>query len=490
MKKNAKALIGCAAALVVAGGAYAAVMLTGGDEAADTSSSEVTSVIDEASVPTALFAYDKADVEYVSVSDGQNELFKGYPDGKDEDGNILFTIEGIEKLDVNRTLTASLLTRASELQSDSTAEKNPADLAKYGLEKPVLEITVKTGKEEKTILVGDASPVDGETYCMEKGGDAVYLASTNALSVFMNQKENFISTTLLEAPAEDAYPKIESVNVDRADLDYDILIEYDKSADEGDTTSGSLATHYMTQPVFAYLDAEKSQTTTHGMFGLTAKSIIAACPDEDTIAGTGLAEPFCTVTMKTDEQGEHVLKIGDKLELDGASYYAVTFDDNDVIYAVSADDLVWTTVSPGDITSRLIFGVYVWDIGKLDINVNGGESVSFKGSGTGKDDYVVTKNGEDCDSERFRKFYTFLLETSAEEFVLDEEPSGDPIVSIELETQNGRTKQDVDFYESDGKMVLISVNGSPCFKCRRAYVDLLIENLEKFDTAEEFVMNW
>ena len=85
---------------------------------------------------------------------------------------------------------------------------------------------------------------------------------------------------------------------------------------------------------------------------------------------------------------------------------------------------------------------------------------------------------------------TFLLKTSAEEFIIDEEPQGEPMVTVYLETQDGNTKQTVEFYKSEGKKTLISVNGVPCFKCRTAYVDLLIENLSKFDTSEEFIMNW
>ena len=85
---------------------------------------------------------------------------------------------------------------------------------------------------------------------------------------------------------------------------------------------------------------------------------------------------------------------------------------------------------------------------------------------------------------------TRLLKTSAEDFVMNEEPQGDPLVSIYLETQDGETKQTVEFYKSEGKKVLISVNGTPCFKCRSAYVDLLIDNLSKFDGSEEFIMNW
>jgi len=138
----------------------------------------------------------------------------------------------------------------------------------------------------------------------------------------------------------------------------------------------------------------------------------------------------------------------------------------------------------------MIFGTYVWDIAKLEINVTGGESVLFTGSGTSLEDYEVTKNGEKADAKRFQEFYQYLLKTSAEEFVIDEQPQGEPTVTIELETQDGKTKQTVEFYKADGKKSLIVVNGVPCFKCRTAYVDLLIENLGKFDSTEEFVMNW
>ena len=211
---------------------------------------------------------------------------------------------------------------------------------------------------------------------------------------------------------------------------------------------------------------------------------------DDEIAASGLDKPSCVVTMKTDAPEEYTLKIGNKLESADGTFYLAMFQDNDVIYAISTDSVCWAELQPGDITSKMIFGTYVWDIGSLKIDVADGETVSFEGSGTSADDYKVTKNGKECDTERFRSFYTFLLKTSAEDFVIDEEPTGEPVVSIELETQDGSTKQTIEFYRTDGKKALISVNGTPCFKCRMAYVDLLIDNLAKFDTDEEFVMNW
>lgn len=83
----------------------------------------------------------------------------------------------------------------------------------------------------------------------------------------------------MKSPAEDSYPNVEEISISRTDLDYDIVLDYDESADNEDEKSGTLATHYMTEPIFAYLDVEKSQDATHGLFGLTAQSAVSANPE-------------------------------------------------------------------------------------------------------------------------------------------------------------------------------------------------------------------
>ncbi len=490
MKKNVKALIACVAALAVVGGGYAALVLTDDKDGNSTSSSESAAETEEVSVPIPIFEFERADIKSVLVKNSEGE-YKGIPVGEPaEDGTVTFTIEGLEDLDINTTLTSSLLNSCSALNTDSTVEEAPSDLSKYGLDKPLMEVTVKTADAEKTLLIGEVSPISGETYCMEKGSKAVYLVSTSNVSVFANNAESYISTTLLEEPAEGSFPNVEEIKIDRTDLDYDIVLAYDKSSDDDSSKSGTLATHYMKEPIFAYLDAQKSQDATHGLFGLSASSVMTAHPTADEIVASGLDKPFCTVTMKTDEQKTYTLKIGNKLDSDSGSYYLAMYGENDVIYAISAENLLWASLKPSDITSKMIFGTYVWDIGRLEIKLDNGEMVSFEGRGSSAEDYTVTKNGNKADAQRFRNFYTFLLKTSAEDFAYGEEVSGVPVALIELETQDGKTKQTIEFYKTDSKKALISVNGVVSFKCRMAYVDLLIDNLAKFDTDEEFVMNW
>lgn len=493
MKKNVKALIACCAALVVVGGGYAAVMLTGkAPDSSSTSSVADSNISNEpiAVIPDSILSFEKTDITSISVTN-QNGGYEAVPTGKTNDSDFPeFTVKGIEKLDINTTITASLLNSSSALGCDDVIEENPENIEKYGLSSPQAEVTVKTSSETKKLIIGSESPTSGETYCMIDGENTVYLAATSSLSVFTNAKENFLSTSLIPAASDGNNPTPQTITIERDDLDYDIVLELDESKSESEKGSaGTMATHYMKEPVFSYLDVEKSQDATQGFFGLSAYSAVYAYPTQEQKEGLGLDKPFCTVSMTTTDGESHTLKIGNKMNMSDGDYYAFMLDDVEVIYAVSAENLCWAVITPGDITSKMIFGTYVWDIGKLEINVNGGENVLFTGSGDA-DNYQVTKNGVKCDSKRFQDFYKYLLKTSAEDFVIDEQPKGEPTVSIELETQKGTVKQKVEFYKADGMKSLIVVNGTPCFKCRTAYVDLLIQNLSKFDTTEDFVMNW
>ncbi len=487
MKKNIKAVIACVAVLVVAGGGYAALMLM--EDKTETPSS-VASTEPMAVLPEAILSFEKTDITSVLVKN-QNGEYEGVPTGETgEDGCPVFTVKGIEDLDVNYTIIASLLNSASGLSCDDVVEENATDLEKYGLAKPQAEVTVKTASDSKTIFVGNESPTSGETYCMIDGENTVYLAATSSLSVFMNTKENFITTLLIESSADGNNPIPQTITIERTDLDYDIVLKVDETKSESDSSAGTLATHYMEEPVFSYLDVQKSQDATQGFFGLSAYATIYAHPTTEQISGLGLDKPFCTVSADIPDGEDYIIKIGSKVDIAEGEYYAVMFNDIDVVYAVAAENLSWAEITPGDITSKMIFGTYVWDIGKLEININDSENVLFTGSGTSLDDYELTKNGEKADAKRFQEFYQYLLKTSAEDFVIDEQPQGEPTVSINLETQKGTVKQTVEFYKSDGMKSLIVVNGVPCFKCRTAYVDLLIENLSKFNTDEDFVMNW
>ena len=143
MKKNIKAVLACTAALVIAGGGYAVLMLTGANE--DSGNSSTSSIAENSiSVPTELFSFEKTDIISVSAENAGGG-FEALPVGKPaEDGTVTLTIKGLEDLDINYTLTSSILNSSAALSSESTVEENASDLDKYGLTNPQAKVTVKS----------------------------------------------------------------------------------------------------------------------------------------------------------------------------------------------------------------------------------------------------------------------------------------------------------------------------------------------------------
>lgn len=184
MSKNVKMLIAAVAALVVIGGALTAVLLINKNSEEDTeldASSLVDNLLDDEEKNAVMLNPQKAeDLKEVQISN--TDKFKVYPiaDKKDETDSG-YTIEGYEDIPLDKGYISTLVNNACELSADQLVEENPADLSKYGLEKPVSEVVMcyQDGTEFQ-FSVGDASPMDStQTYCMTEG--KVYLVKTSLM---------------------------------------------------------------------------------------------------------------------------------------------------------------------------------------------------------------------------------------------------------------------------------------------------------------------
>ena len=164
-------------------------------------------------------------------------------------------------------------------------------------------------------------------------------------------------------------------------------------------------------------------------------------------------------------------------------------NDVDMVYAVAADKCPWATITPTGLASKLVFTTYVWDISELEVTIDG-KQVSFVNSGTDKDTAAITKDGKSVDTERYRLFYSFLLQTAAEEVVLGDVPAGTPDAEIHYRTADGKEDRTVAFYQIDDFNCYIAIDGQLSFQCRTAYLEALKHNMEIFDTEEDFQTTW
>ncbi len=504
MKKQAKGIIALSALLAaMLGGGYAFMKLSPDEEGDKNGTTQPSLIATEAEGQGTVLVSDGSEnavVKSVRVKNNDGELKVIMKDAPTEETGATYTIEGYEDLNVDTSMVSTLANNGNGMQSESIIARDCGEFGKYGLDKPSAEVemTFESGKTVK-FYIGDELPSGSSNYVRVDGSNDVYAVSSSTLANYSKTVKDFISKTILEKPDDENYPIINSLKIERSDIDYDILLEYDKDSEKAHS-GGTSATHKMIEPAESYLAVENSTDITNGMFGLSASDIhVLNCTEAD-IADAGLSEPFCKVTMDCDNGSKYVLLLGEIFTDDSGSKcsYAM-LDGGKVIYTVSPDNAKWLTVQPIDIASRLMITSYVWNITELSVS-GGGESAEFIIQPKDPDnipenptaeDNLVHMRGEEFDSERYRQFYSFLTGTNAEEFALGEPvPSGEPMATIKYTDSFSGKTMTYEFYDDSVMRALIVVNGESKYYCTKSYVNTLIENIKRIGTGEDYIKNW
>lgn len=505
MNKTTKSIIGLSVAVVVLGGGLTALMLTepkdkeNSEESSVSTSEESSEAYGEGIVLIQDEKNEESDIKEVTVKNSTNSLHVVMKSPTTEESAATYTLDGYEDIPLNTALVGTLANNARNMVTGSIVDENCENLSKFGLDSPQAEVEVKfqTGTVKK-FSIGDETPTKSETYVMLDGENTVYTVATSYLANYSKTLDDFVDVVILEEPPEESYPKINSLRIEREDIDYDILLEYDKSSDDGKYSGGTSATMVMVEPTDAYLTVERSEDVTNGMFGLQAEGIYSIHCKESDIAEAGLKEPFCRVTMDCDDGNSYVLLMSEPFTDDNNKKccYAM-FEDGNIIYTVDTEDAKWSTVMPIDITSRIMIGSYVWNITDMSVKTADMseefviEPKDKNADNTKAEDFSVTRNGEIFDSERYRQFYGFLINASAEEFALDAEiPNTAPAVTVEYTDSYMKKTIKIEFYDNTALTMLIAVDGKSKYICSKSYVDTLIENIKRIGTGEDYITTW
>ena len=511
MKKQVKGIICLSAALAVLGGGFAYLKLTEPQGEESSSSSELSyptstegagiTIVSDSEEEGAELGTVKSAV--VKNAEGEIKVKMDQPADSEAGTAATYTLDGFEDVTVNTAMVGTLVNNGNGLESSALIEENCKDFAKFGLDKPQAEVELKyeSGNVRK-FYVGDTAPTGSGYYVRAEGNDTVYTASTSLLANYMKPLKDFIESTVLESPAEEDMPRIDKLTIERDDLDYDIVLEYDKNSEDS-YSGGTSSTHKMTSPVETFLSGDKSGTVISGMFGLYSKDIYAVHCKESDIAGAGLNEPFCKVTMKCDNGKSYVLLLSEFFtdENGEKSCYAM-MENGKVIYILSDSNAQWLTVMPDEIASRIMIASYVWNVRDLKVKCSDGGSAEFKAEPLDKDkevkdlkaeDFAVKKNGEDFDAERYRKFYAFIISANAEELVLDKDikvPEDEPMAEVSFTDAYDNKEYTYQFYDDSVMNALIVVNGECKYYCSKSFVNTLMDNVKRLDTGEDYVTTW
>ncbi|MDD6269886.1 MAG: DUF4340 domain-containing protein [Oscillospiraceae bacterium] len=496
-----KKILGLAGGCVLIAGLSAAVVLVSRQQAAEESSSEaeisaaVTTVDPQDLVLSAQSADNVASID-VENSTGSFVVVRTQKADEATDTSVAFGVKGWEELPTNTALISTLANNMASLTASSVVLEDCSDMDKYGLGSDAAKGTIHFDDGSSFAFRIGSSVSDGENnYFAIEGDDTVYAVKTSLTANYSNSADSFLSLVMLNAPAEEEYPIVNYLTINREDMDYEIKLSYVQDANN-ENTGGTASNHEMVSPIPAYLSVERSTDVITGMFGASAAKILKTYPEKKDLSEYGLDTPFGTAVMDCDDGNSYTLNIGDKFtETDedsgtSKSYYPVMLEGVDVIYAMAEDKCVWASVTPTDLASSLVLATYVWDIDKLTLSAEGMEDMEFDITGNDKTDAAVKLNGKSVDTERYRKFYTFLLQTTAEGTAIDEKPVGEPEAVLYFHTKNGKKEQEICFYRQDSYTCLITINGISSFRCRSSFIDTLKENMSIFNTDKDFIMSW
>ncbi|MDR0974194.1 MAG: DUF4340 domain-containing protein [Ruminococcus sp.] len=489
MSSRTKGIIAGLAVLLVLGIAAAIVLINKPPE--DSAPAETTAAPAEV---TSRLVYDIDPTKIMSILITNEKGF--YEIARfDIEGQAVWSVEEYASLPLDNNFIISVMNSAAKFTAARIVTDTPSDLSTYGLESPRAEIvTLFEGGVIKDLLIGNPSPMAGESYAMLKGENTLYTVTDTAIANLLEGKNSVISKNVY-TPVQNPNPdpdipetRINKMTIDRTDLPYDIVIEYDKRKADPERIVSNQTDYIMTSPVRLDLDPARSKATTDTVYSLVAAGVTEVFPDEAKLAEYGFDNPLGSVSIDivagpfgmtfgdeyTDETGKVVGRYG-------------MVEGRDVIYTFTSDVLPWTTIKPLDITSTIITANYIFDLSGVSITGSGFDE-QFTLSGTSDDDFKVTHNGEAVtDTQAFKTFYQYLLRTPAEELYL-EPTDAEPVLTVHIVGEDIDDK--LEFITAEDRRTIIRFNDVVSFKCKTTFVDRLIDNIGLYNEGKPIITTW
>ncbi|MDF2566725.1 MAG: hypothetical protein K0R90_181 [Oscillospiraceae bacterium] len=506
MSKKIKSLVIGSIILILLIGALVFLLLTKKEVPTDNTSSVAST-----SEAIVLNTRKYADMVSVSVKNSKGEFLIDRAKADD------WIINELKKYPQSQDQYTASLEQATAVTATREIEKNPKELAKYGLDKPQAQGVV-TYKDKSTfkIKLGKTAGSNSGVYAQIDGKSAVYIVSDTDAAPFLKTKYDFLDLSLTEAIGEEeALPKINSFTVERKDLDKPIQIVYFKEPDQDDALAELTSAYKLKSPFEAQLDAQKCKDYLALFMGMTAQSAVTVNPSQADKKKYGLDKPEMIVTAKyggkthTLTVGKGILSAAADEELAGEDYegtitsYYIMFDNTGIVYTIDKESLSWLTTNVKDIISQNILTPVLDTLSSIVIKYgNKKYTIDITGDfGTGtnevssgeeqKEDTISAKiNGKQVGKDKFKAFYQFLIKVGIDSFTTSK-VTGSPSYSITYNYRDKSMSSDVvEFFPYESRTVAVALNGQASFVTRSAYVERAIENIEKIAQDKEINPNW
>lgn len=228
-------------------------------------------------------------------------------------------------------------------------EENPAELAPFGLDKPVTTVTIKVGSGEETLSIGDTGPFSSTLYVLRQSDHALLLTDL--------APKDFVNKSLMTFRRKDIL-RVTQADVDRMRLTYPTteIVLYRVS----DKPKPKWKIRY---PIEAEADLNEVRILLFRLEDLKAMGIVDPGPARDALAKT-LTQAKVKITLHGSE-GDQTVKL---YQPDPASGEAIAETTPDApLYKVNPTFVKDFTKELFNLQDKRLLGVEYADIAMLTV---------------------------------------------------------------------------------------------------------------------------
>jgi len=439
-----------------------------------------------------------SNITQVSVNNGETYNIKFdsiTPASGDTPSQRNYKVEELKDLPQDKYSIGGAVDFAAALSAKKCVVEKPTDedFEKYGFNKPAATITVKADiarsdetrvSKEFTLKYGLKVSSGTEIYVISDTKDGIYIASDDAF--FTYKKEYYVDKGFIPTFLEDGATQItaKSFTVSRDGQDDLTLESY-----EGEELKNYVYTpmYQITSP-FTYNALEERATGLFGKLpGFAADSAVKVFPTAAEKAEYGLDNPAARLSVTCSNEQTYKILVGKKhvvtteyLDENGesavndAEYTYIMLEGVDCVFDILTMNLEFDALKVDEFLYGLIFLPAIDNLKTLDINEKDTKwHTAFEGE---SESIKITLNDKVVNSDNFRTFFQLLVSANCSGNGYGKTETGECLLTINGVFKDGETFS-YEFYEFEGRSVLVKRNGESIVLTSKNYVEKLAKQI-------------
>lgn len=400
--------------------------------------------------------------EMTLENSGQKFVFVQETIKENDQEKKVWKVSSPADLKIDESAVSSMASNLSSLIADKIVEENAADLAKYGLDKPVtVSARLKDGAV-KSVEVGNETPTKSGYYVKEKDSLKVYTVDSYTGEKLKVGRNDLRNKALFTVKPEDLI----SFSMERKG---EVVFSSRKMNEAEWEMTAPIKGNVNTTALGPMLDA------------ISQTSVMNFIEDNAADLGKyGLATPAYAMEFETSS-GKNKILFGSEKEK-GSEMYAKMADSNEV-FTVSVSPYNFLDKPLKEIIEVFAYIVNINDVNKIVVEMDGQTTTSdiqTDKDDKDKDKFVVNNKDvtalkDEKDSQYFRKYYQALIGVTLAEIEPDANPTEAPEITFTYFLKKAPGTMKVEFIPKDDRYYYVVRNG--------VYTGILVEK-KKFDEPE------